>query len=458
MAIKVNKEIKEVIALISNIFEAFTVAYYDFEPSSNVLKLVYHYSLSGNIKDNFSLNIGKNLKIWIMNFNKPLSSERAGESDYDSLLNIYGKSENIKSFFAVIVGNYRGIVYIDTKKSYAFPEKEQKLLRHCANILELLFKIEDSAKNIKEFIDYSEIAKRVKLQIASGNIDASNLNLVIDKIANILKFEFGVLIINEFSDKMKLVATNHHKLQSLAGRSFPIKETVIGTFLMKKVKNVKFHDIPVINDGYFFTKIEKFNKEKILNYLYFPFYTAQSIMGAFIFFNFKQKYNFNKLCHYLYDIFYPLVYENTVRESLNSIVTKEPVTGFTRDYYFFKVLESSSMSSKGLIFIRNKKIYTLLKKYSLQTILKSYKTIKNHIEKFLNNEDVEGVLIALDRIALLVTINNMRDFLLKKNLIIKTFQSRLIKVENFEIALELDIEIFENLAKSKSEVLKISYK
>jgi hypothetical protein len=457
LAIKINKEIREVISLISNIFEAYTTAFYIFDSSENLLELSYHYSLSNNIKENFSLNIGKNLKIWLMNLKKPVTLTDESSCDYAELLQIYKKQENIKCFFAVPVGNFRGIIYIDTKRSYAFPEKEQKLLKHCSNIMELLFRIEDSARNIKEFIDYSELAKRIKLQIASGNTDVNSMESVIEKIANILQFEYGVLVINDFSEKFKFASTNNYNLGMLSGRTFSFKDSVVGTFLGKKIKNIKYVATGISEHLHFFTKIERFDKNRIKNYLYFPFYTGASVMGAFVFFNFKKEYNFNKLCHYLYDILYPVVYENTVRESLNSIVTKEPVTGFTRDYYFFKKLETSSLGDKGLIFVRNKKMYSFLKKHSLPSLLQIYKKLKNNLEKILNN-DIEGVLISLDKIAFLVTINDMREFLLKKNIILKTFQSRLFNIDNQEITVELDIEIFENLSKSKSEVLKISYK
>ncbi len=457
MAIKVNKEIAEVITLMSNIFETYTTAYYSFDKSTNNLRLMYHYSLTNGINENFVINIGKALKIWLLNFKKPISFSTDIDSDYANLLKIYKKNENIKCFFAVPVGNYRGIIYIDTKRSYAFPEKEQKLLKHCANLIELLFRIEDSAKNIKEFIDYSELAKRIKLQIASSNTDTLQINAVIEKISNILQFEFGVLIINEFSDTYRIAATNHYPLETLIGRSFPFKDNITGTFLSNKIKTAKFYKLDFPEKRHYFTKIERFEKNKILNYLYFPFYTGASVMGAFIFFNFKKKYNFNKLCHYLYDIFYPIVYETTVRESLNSIVKKEPVTGFIRNYYFFKALEKGLYDSYGLIFIKNKNMNYLIKKYSLQSVLKIYKQLKLSLEKILNN-NLEGVLISLDKIAFLVSINDKREFLLKKNIIIKTFGNRLFSIDNVDVNLEFFIEIFEKLGESRSEVLKISFK
>ncbi len=452
MAIKINKELTDFIQLISNIFDTYTTALFLFDKKSNMLKLNYHYSLGENIKNDIVINIGKSLKTWLINFKKPIEIKDNNENEFFTLLKIYKKKENVKTFFAVSIGNYEGLLYVDTKKSYSLPEKHQKLLKHCSQIISQFLKIEKAARDIKYLIDYSRVASVFKREVHRLDKEVYSIDQIIEIISNLLGFEYGCFFQNNYNGNFKLIGTNLYSIQKLKNRTFENLNTVVGAYFSKEVRNSKFV-IYNKSDTIFFYEKEDLKKDKLENFWYFPFINGNNIIGAFFFFNFKKEYNFDKLFLHLYDAFYPIVYEIIVKSQIDSLVRYEPFSGLMRDVYFLDYLGKQNFLNSGLIFIEIKNLSKILKRNSLKNILKSYRVLKRSIDNVLDSETVGG-FFSLGKLGILYSETNLKELQKKKVLLIKNFENRIINVENKEITLDLKLEIFNNVISSKNDILK----
>jgi diguanylate cyclase (GGDEF)-like protein len=129
---KVETNADRLIELVSNVTEAYTTAIFLADNQKRILRLWKFYSLSDNINTNVSIPFGTGPTGIVAETKKDFDLAKFAERD-SSLLKIYAKNESIKSFFAVPIinkdGILEGVLSIDSKKTYVFSSKEQKLLR-----------------------------------------------------------------------------------------------------------------------------------------------------------------------------------------------------------------------------------------------------------------------------------------------------------------------------------------
>ncbi len=454
MAIKVKKEFQDLIALISNIFETYTTALFIYNEADNSLKLKHFYSLTNNIKENFSFKINKKLKFWLNDLKKPVSCKSNEKTPYHEFLNLYKKKENIKLLYAIPIEDYQGVLYIDTKKVYALPEKHQKLLFHCGKIISHMLNIENAAKEIKSTLNYFDFAKKLKFEIDKLVSENTDINNFIHYLSEILNFEFGCIVKNNFDGTFRIIGTNNKNLKNITGKNLNFNDNVIGSLLKKNIRHFNYiEEIP--NNIIFFNKNENIRKNKIKNYLYFPFLSGRNVFASLIFFNFNKEIDFAKFYSFCYDIFHSIIYEQIAKEHLDFIIKMEPISGFIRDYYFYEMIKNNFFQNKGLIFIKNQKFTQILNRYHIDYVLKSYKFLKKSIDKILDENCLAG-FFSLNSVGIIFSNNNYN--IDKKLLLVeKSFKNRFIKIDNLEINLDFYIKVYKNLEQSKIKILTKSY-
>jgi len=105
--------------------EAFTAAFFLVEEEKRSLYLASFYSLSKNIVSNCSLGFEEGLVGWIAKNQRPVNVK--GFERDTTTLGYYSIDEEIKSFMGVPMRN-KGVLCVDSKKTYVFTEKDQKIL------------------------------------------------------------------------------------------------------------------------------------------------------------------------------------------------------------------------------------------------------------------------------------------------------------------------------------------
>jgi signal transduction protein with GAF and PtsI domain len=127
-----DHEIKELIDLIGNVTEAFTVALFLYNPARDRLFLKCYHTLSLQINPRLSLQPGDSVIGWVAKNKQPVN---IAQFDRDTRnLKLYLKDEGIKSFLAVPVGD-AGVLCVDSKRNYVFTEKNQKILLDFAQVI-----------------------------------------------------------------------------------------------------------------------------------------------------------------------------------------------------------------------------------------------------------------------------------------------------------------------------------
>ncbi len=130
----VDRQLNDIIVLLSNCLDAYTAAVFIWDDRSKFLTLRVSHSLSKQIIPNvqFSPEDG-GLIGWVAKSNQPLIVDHFDRDT--SILPYYQGDENIKSFLALPLENRRGVLCVDSKRQYVFTNKDQKLLSGFATVI-----------------------------------------------------------------------------------------------------------------------------------------------------------------------------------------------------------------------------------------------------------------------------------------------------------------------------------
>lgn len=218
---RAENNIAELIQLVSNVTESYTTALFIADNYRRILKLWKYYSLGDNVNPDTIIPFGVG----------PIGLVAENRSDFDltkfserdsSLLGIYNKSENIKSFFAVPIinadGNLEGVISIDSKKTFVFSNKDQKNLKlfavQFANLIHSL--------RIEKFIDIEtsdiEFLHNFSKNIASAEDIDSILQITFKAIMELIECDSYFISLQSYNNtgEFSIVASQSHKnLQGL---------------------------------------------------------------------------------------------------------------------------------------------------------------------------------------------------------------------------------------------------
>ncbi|MFO8240610.1 MAG: GAF domain-containing protein [Dissulfuribacterales bacterium] len=125
--------LEHLVRLVANVFDSFTTALFVRSHQGNdALHLMAWESLSPYIVPECSIEVGQGLIGWVAREGKRL---HATHFDRDTrTLGIYSKDVGIKAFLAAPLLSGEGVLMVDSKNRYSFPEKKQRILEDCAII------------------------------------------------------------------------------------------------------------------------------------------------------------------------------------------------------------------------------------------------------------------------------------------------------------------------------------
>ena len=125
--------LNQLVELTGNASNAFTIALYRVCLDDNILVLRHHVSLSSNFDSEAKISFGEDPIGTVAQSKRPYLEENFEQNSTN--LCIYKKQEDLKSFLAlpVVHKKLEGVLVIDSKESYSFPAKQQKIITGLAN-------------------------------------------------------------------------------------------------------------------------------------------------------------------------------------------------------------------------------------------------------------------------------------------------------------------------------------
>lgn len=130
-----NKRVDEFIKLVSNTMEAYTAGLFlRDDQDENCLTLNNFHSLSKYVKKNCRICSGEGIIGWVFREQKSVLASPFDKRDATTL-KFYAKDEKIKSLLAIPLPENKGVLCVDSKKSYFFTDEREKILRQMSFIL-----------------------------------------------------------------------------------------------------------------------------------------------------------------------------------------------------------------------------------------------------------------------------------------------------------------------------------
>ena len=125
--------LNQLVELTANLSNAFTIALYKINLNGKTLTLRHYISLSTSFNPEIKIGFGKGL-IGMVAENKQLLIEENYENN-PVVIDFYKTKENLKSYLIapVIHKKLEGVLFVDSKESYGFPVKQQKILSGLVN-------------------------------------------------------------------------------------------------------------------------------------------------------------------------------------------------------------------------------------------------------------------------------------------------------------------------------------
>lgn len=340
-----DNEIYNLIKLVSNTSEAHTSALFVATPSHRQLTLRTIYSLTRSINEETVVDFGTGLIGWVANNAKPLN---ASKFQYDSrnlpyYMKAVVKAEEIKSFMAVPVMNLStllGVLCVDSKRSYVFTDKDQKILSGFADQFSLILQREKELFSLNEKDeDYKKLIN-LHQEITSGS-GKNILEMIIGLSGKIINFDTcSISLLDDDHTHLQVKRASGYSDSRIMEMNFPVTSGMAGIVLRDK----KGLLIPTLNfeADNFFIYAEDEPRSAASSFLGIPLMDREEPIG-FLSYTRKEGYPFTKrdlqLVSDLADHAATAISSGQIREKLRSIVELDSLTGLMGHSAFHQFLK-----------------------------------------------------------------------------------------------------------------------
>lgn len=142
---KIIAKFQNIIDLVSNVMEAHTTAFFVSGGDGKFVELYCHQSFSKTIKKSCKINKGEGIIGWVFKEQKKMIAANFERSSKN--LGFYGKEVDIKSMMALHLPKNRGVLYVDSKRSYALTEEKEKIFAQMVSLLYLLMREQEEIED-----------------------------------------------------------------------------------------------------------------------------------------------------------------------------------------------------------------------------------------------------------------------------------------------------------------------
>jgi GGDEF domain-containing protein len=239
---------QSLVSLLSNVSEAYTTALFLVNHKKRELNLVAAQSLSKYLAEDISLPLEQSgILSQVHKVGQTIHLDKLQDTPLvlSSTLPFYREGEShIKGLFAVPVGDGVGVLYVDTKHSWGFNDKQQKLIREIAGVLNELLQRQESLTQKQDYGRILDFWRGVDQAMSEDHSLEEHCRLVLIECSRFLETEYGFLALKEpRKHHYRLLAGTPNVPRSLTNQRLLVKQGLIGWVF----QNQKILLIPRLN-------------------------------------------------------------------------------------------------------------------------------------------------------------------------------------------------------------------
>ncbi|PIU32691.1 MAG: hypothetical protein COT06_01345 [Syntrophobacteraceae bacterium CG07_land_8_20_14_0_80_61_8] len=237
---------QSLVTLLSNILEAHTAALFIHDQKANELQLVASQSTSKHLRDRIALPLDKSgILAQVYKQGQPLHLGKAALENVGAALPFYREEEaDIKALFVAPVGKTRGLVYVDSKRVWGFPDIQQKWVVEMAAVLDGLVRQECGLIERDDYCRALNLWRRLA-EAAHTQSSAEELaRTAVDQCAGFLSADYAMLAgRTQGQPRFSLIAATESVPSAYSRQDFLAQTGLIGWVF----RNAKSILIPKMN-------------------------------------------------------------------------------------------------------------------------------------------------------------------------------------------------------------------
>jgi GGDEF domain-containing protein len=254
----VSNPYQPLVSLLSNILEAYTTAFFIFDPKNRQLNLAAVQSLSKFIPPDISLPLeGSGILSQVQKVGQTIHLDKLHEatSSISLTLPFYREGEShIKGLYAVPVAGGAAVLYVDTKYGWGFNDKQQKWINEFAELLGGLLNNAEAERRQEGFAKVFEVLTQLDEVAFKGYALDSYCELFVTEWAKLLGMDYGFLAFKEPGKKtFGTLGCTANTPRGPATQSFPVKQGLIGWILQNQKKLLIIRLNPDTSDHFLFS-------------------------------------------------------------------------------------------------------------------------------------------------------------------------------------------------------------
>ncbi len=236
------------VSLLSNVLEAYTTAFFIFDPRNRQLNLAASQSLSRFVRDTVSLPLEQSgILSQVHKIGQTIHLDKLQETSLTlpTTVPFYRDGEShIKAIFAMPVGDGDGVLYVDTKYGWGFNDKQQKWIQEIAAVLHQLLQRQDSMAQQQSCAGMLEFWYKVDDILLKRQSVIESCRRFVAECARLLGSEYGFIALKEFAQPhYHLLAGTPNVPPTLIEQRFLVKQGLTG----RVFQNEKVLFIPKLN-------------------------------------------------------------------------------------------------------------------------------------------------------------------------------------------------------------------
>ncbi|SFN06158.1 GGDEF domain-containing protein, diguanylate cyclase (c-di-GMP synthetase) or its enzymatically inactive variants [Thermodesulforhabdus norvegica] len=266
-------ECENIIRLIADVVEAYTVALIHCNRSRSRMSCLCHHSLSKHFQAEKIVPFEKSgLLAQIITVQQMTHCDKLENKPIHSVMPFYSEEENlIKAFCMFPVSKWNGVLYVDTKHKWSFSRKELMWMQHGVAL------ISDALKNLEARVQRDDYAELLTFFYAIDhsldsfdNTSQDSLQDILDRTSRFIKADYGFLVSRKSPAGEIALEGVTSSAESFLRKRISFSGTLIEHTFEKRQPVIVFHpslhgrEISVINpgealgrDGYFYGFYEK---------------------------------------------------------------------------------------------------------------------------------------------------------------------------------------------------------
>ncbi|MFW6324808.1 MAG: GAF domain-containing protein, partial [Desulfovibrionales bacterium] len=217
-----------IMGIVCSVFDAYSSVLFLPESEDRYI-LASHFSLGDNIVPGIGISSGQGLVGWILRNQKPLLVNNFDRNT--GCLGYYsaGGDSKIKAFMGCPMSSGQGALCLDSKKTYSFSEKDQKILHQFTHLIASVQSDKSSISHTAQEKEYYETLSAIHVLRGKHPRWSDFLGRFLDILSRSTGFELCFLAVrDEWGKEYALDGWNREIFADGGNRSFSMSSGLIG--------------------------------------------------------------------------------------------------------------------------------------------------------------------------------------------------------------------------------------